>query len=116
MILLVGTNKHNLDLLDQLLTRQGYQSLQIPGLDALDAALDSPDAFDLALVDVTGFDASIWTRCQRLHDSGIRLLVISPRQSADLRQRGLAHGAHDILVKPLVMRELTELIRSLLAL
>lgn len=114
MTLLVGTNERNLALLDQLLSRQGHACRQAAGLAALDAALDSGVAFDLALVDVTGFNASIWSLCQRLHDAPTRLLVISPRQSADLRQQGLAHGAHDVLVKPLVMRELSDLVRSLL--
>lgn len=114
MILLVGTNARNLTLLEQLLGRQGYACRTACGLAELDTALADQPQFDLALVDVTGFDASIWDRCQKLHAAMTRLLIISPRQSATLRAEGLAHGARDVLIKPLVMRELIELVRGLL--
>ncbi|MCX8017124.1 MAG: hypothetical protein N2690_04380 [Rhodocyclaceae bacterium] len=114
MILLAGANARNLALLEELLARLGYACRQACGMAELDAALDAGQPFELALVDVTGFDASIWRRCQRLHETSTPLIVISPRQSADLRNQGLAHGARDVLVKPLAMRELTALVRSLL--
>ena len=48
------------------------------------------------------------------HTTAVRLLVISPRQSASMQQQSIAHGAQSVLVKPLVVRELVELIRTLL--
>ncbi|MCB0054670.1 MAG: hypothetical protein KDE24_34575, partial [Caldilinea sp.] len=82
--------------------------------EALDQTLDQNPGSDLALVDITGFDPSIWSRCARLHDANTPLLVISPRQSAAIQQESALHGAHGLLVKPLVMRELSTLIRRLL--
>lgn len=114
LILVAGTNSQNLDLLAKFLRQRGYACVTANGTGALDQAIDSEQKFDLAMLDVSGFDASIWMRCQALHEHGAQLLVISPRQSADLRQQSIRHGASDVLVKPLVMRELTELIARLL--
>ena len=54
-------------------------------------------------------------RCRRLHEQGIRLLVIAPRSCAQTQRASLSHGAQGMLVKPLVMRELAALIGALLA-
>ena len=40
--------------------------------------------------------------------------MISPKQSAAIQQASLTHGARGVLIKPLVVRELLGLIRSLL--
>lgn len=115
VLLLAGSHARNLEVLGQLLERQGCMCRTALGLEAFDEAIDSGDAFDLALVDVTGLDAGVWQRCKRLHDRDVHLLVISPRQSASLHQQGLSHGAQGVLVKPLIVRELVDLVRSLVS-
>jgi DNA-binding response OmpR family regulator len=65
-------------------------------------------------VDITGFDRSIWERCELLRNQSIPMIVISPKQSATIRQETLAHGADSLLVKPVVTRELLGVIRHLL--
>jgi hypothetical protein len=40
----------------------------------------------LALVDITGFDRTIWERCEGLRHHKIPFLVLSPRQSASIQQ------------------------------
>lgn len=114
-LLLVGGRAENLRVLAGVLESIGYTCIAALGLEGFDAAFEPDGAFDLALVDVTGMDPTVWQRCQRLHDDGVPLLVISPRQSASLQREGLAHGARSVLVKPVVVRELVELIRTLLA-
>jgi DNA-binding response OmpR family regulator len=112
LILTVDVNKRNLALLAQMLHQAGYRTLPAATIPALDQALEAP--ISLALIDISGFGADIWQRCQRLRERAIPLLLISARQSAALQQASAAHGACGMLVKPLVIRELLGLIRSLL--
>ncbi len=115
LILTVDRNRRNVELLAQFLTKEGYQSLGANTLEEFEQALSSTsDKINFVLVDVAGFDRSIWELCQRLQDEQIPFVVISPRQSASIQQQSLAHGAWSMLVKPLVVKELLSLIRSLL--
>lgn len=113
-LLIVGSNPRNLELLERFLAGLGYATVRTATMEVLDQTLDQNDKLDLALVDITGFDQSIWSRCARLHTANIPLLIISPRQSAAIQQESALHGAHGLLVKPLVMRELSTLIQRLL--
>lgn len=112
LILTIDVNRRNLELLGQVLQQAGYRTLPVATIAALDQALEEP--ISLALVDISGFGADIWQRCERLRERAIPLLIISARQSAALQQASVTHGARGMLVKPLVVRELLGLIRSLL--
>jgi DNA-binding response OmpR family regulator len=114
-VLLVGTQARNLELLSEFIDKLGYQSLCALGIEQIDIILNEENVIDLALIDVTGFDASIWQCCQHFQTKGIRLLIISPQQSLSLQYKTVVHGASSVLVKPLVMLELARLIHSLLA-
>jgi len=113
-ILTINKNPSNLKLLAQFLGKNGFQTLEVSSLEEFDQALAGAKKIGLALVDITGFDRSIWERCELLREQSIPLLVISPRQSADLRQESFDHGAHSMLIKPLVTKELLGVIRHLL--
>ncbi len=113
-LLVVGSNLRNLELLERFLTGLGYATVRTANMEILDQVLDQDHKLDLALVDISGFDQAIWSRCARLHTANIPLLIISPRQSAAIQQESAIHGAHGLLVKPLVMRELSTLIQRLL--
>lgn len=113
LILTVDRNHRNLELLDQFLSQEGYQILKATNLEAFDRALLRPKEIDLALLDVAGFDQDIWPRCERLRNQRIPFLVLSSRQSTALRRESLAHGALNILVKPLVVKELLGMIQNL---
>lgn len=113
LILTVASNRRNLELLGEVLAKEGFQTHGVDSLAALDAALERAGDFALALVDLTGFDASIWERCERLRATGTPFLLISPRQSADLQRESLRRGARDVLVKPLAVRELLQVVRAL---
>ena len=114
VILAVDHNRRNLDLLSHYLGQAGYRTRMASSLAELDQALAQIDGLGLALVDIAGFDHSIWERCQRLRDQKIPFLEISPKQSAALQQVSLSHGARGVLIKPLVIKELLGLIHSLL--
>jgi DNA-binding response OmpR family regulator len=114
VILAVDHNRRNLDLLTHFLGQAGYQTRIASSLVEFDQALAQADGLGLALVDIAGFDRSIWERCQRLREQKIPFLVLSPKQSAAIQQVSLSHGARSVLVKPLVVKELLGLIHSLL--
>jgi DNA-binding response OmpR family regulator len=114
VILAVDHNRRNLELLSQFLGREGYQTRTVTGLEEFDQALAEPDEIALALVDIAGFDRSIWERCEALRHHKIPFLVLSPRQSAAIQQASLTHGAHGVLVKPLTVKDLLGLICGLL--
>jgi DNA-binding response OmpR family regulator len=114
LLLAVDRNQRNLGLLSQFLSREGYQTCTVSTLEQFNQVLDQSDEIALALVDISGFDRRIWACCERLREAKIPFLVLSPRQNAAIQQESLAHGASSILVKPLVIRELLGLIRSLL--
>jgi DNA-binding response OmpR family regulator len=114
VILAVDHNRRNLELLSQFLGQEGYQTRTASSLEEVDQLLDQADEIRLALVDIGGFDRRIWERCQRLREQHIPFLVLSPKQSAALQQASVSAGARGMLVKPLVVRDLLGLIRSLL--
>lgn len=111
---MLDRNRRNLDLLGQFLQQQGYQVLLTISLAEVGQILMQSPKIDLALIDISGFDSSIWTLCQQLRTQEIPFLVISPRQHAAIQQASIAHGALGLLGKPLVMREFSQLIRALL--
>lgn len=113
-ILIVGTNQRNLELLSGFLNKQGYKSIGAINIPQINKIITEGNRIDLVLLDITGFDNSIWDICQKLHDKNIQLLIISPRQSASITKESIAHSANGVLVKPLVMNELLGLIKKLL--
>lgn len=114
VILAVDRNHRNLELLSQFLEREGYQTLTAATLEECDQVLADADGIGMALVDISGFDRRIWERCEGLRHHKIPFLVLSPKQSVALQQASLTHGARGILIKPLMVKELLGLVRSLL--
>lgn len=114
LVLAVDRNRRNVDLLRQFLGKEGYQLLAATTLDEFDRALAESEGIGLALVDIGGFDRSIWERCEGLRAQKIPFLVLSPKQSTALQQASLTHGARGVMVKPLVVKELLGVIRTLL--
>lgn len=113
-LLIVGSNPRNQELLVEFIAKLGYTTLRADTLEVLDTLLDEAPQAAFALVDITGFGNGIWSRCARLHEIDIPLLLIAPKQSLVLKQLGFAHGAQTILEKPVGMRELAAAIRGFL--
>ena len=113
-ILTVDHNQRNLELLAQFLGKEGYQTYPVATLEEFEAALDETDNLSLALVDISGFDRHIWEYCERLSDKGVPLLILSPKHIAHVQEDGLSHGAQGVLFKPLAVKELTNMIHSIM--
>lgn len=114
LILAVDRNHKNVELLTQFLGREGYQVLAVSSIEEFEQALMHSEEIDLALVDIAGFDRRIWEVCDRLRTENIPFFVLSHKQNVAIQQESLTHGARSMLVKPLVIKELLGIIRSLL--
>ncbi|RPJ36174.1 MAG: DNA-binding response regulator [Planctomycetaceae bacterium] len=114
VILAVDRNRRNLELLSQFLEKEGYHTRAAASPEEFDQALAGSPDIGMALVDISGFDRSIWERCEGLRHVRIPFVVLSPKQSTAIQQASLTSGAHGVLVKPLVARELLGIIRNLL--
>lgn len=114
LILAVDRNHKNLELLTQFLGKEGYQVLAVSSIEEFEQALMHSKEIDLALVDIAGFDRRIWEVCDRLRTENIPFFVLSHKQNVAIQQESLTHGARSMLVKPLVIKELLGIIRSLL--
>lgn len=113
-LLLVNHLPRNLQLLSEFLEKEGYATVSASTYEELDQVLSQQTPIHGALVDIAGYDARIWTRCEQLRAAKIPFLVVSPQQSAAIQQAGLAHGARSVMVKPLVIKELIGVIKSIL--
>jgi DNA-binding response OmpR family regulator len=113
-ILAMNHNDRNLELLTEFLQKAGYGVLPASLYEEFDATLAGGVQIDAALIDITSFDDSIWARCQRLRTLEIPFVVISPRQSAAIEHASMMHGAESMVVKPLVIKELLAIVKSLL--
>jgi DNA-binding response OmpR family regulator len=115
LILIVDHNQQNLELLAQVLTKEGYQMKLVSTLDAFAQVItEQVDELGMALVDISGFDRRIWGYCEQLSESQVPLLVIAPQRIAQIQRESVAHGAQGVLYKPLAIRELTTIVRNMI--
>lgn len=112
-LLVVEHNPVNLALLAGFLEREGFVVRRALTLADLDAALTDVRDLRLALIDVAGFDAGIWARCQVLNAQGVPFLVIAPQLGGDARAEGLAHGARSVFKKPLAQGQILATVRAI---
>ncbi|HEY0754425.1 MAG TPA: response regulator [Ktedonobacteraceae bacterium] len=113
-ILLVNRNVRNLQLLCEHLDKEGYKTLTASNYDEFDLVLAQQVNIAGALIDITGFDAQIWPRCEQLRSRKAPFLMISPKLSAAIQQASLSHGARAVMLKPLVVKEFIGIIQSML--
>ncbi len=117
-VLILDHNPQNLKLLDQFLQKAGYKTIAVTTLDGLRQVLTKDFNLQpilLALLDIAGFDKTIWGPIEDLHTRGIPFLIISAGSAnrATLQQKGAERGAAGILIKPLIGKELLHLIKQL---
>lgn len=114
-ILVVDRNPHNLRLLTQILDGNGFRTISVHDLAQFDAAIAQPACLALALVDIDGFDAAIWERCRRLHESQVEVLLVVGRRAIPFVQAPCVHcGVRTVLAKPLSPKLLARMVRDLI--
>jgi len=85
-ILVVDSNRANLELISQELGRGGYTILSTASLEELDQAIEGKERFALSLIDLSGFDERIWERCEELNKAKIPFILISPQRSPSIQR------------------------------
>ena len=114
IVLLVDSNRSNLELLSQQLEQAGYETLAAASLEELDQAIRGKEKIALSLIDISGFDRHIWERCEQLSKLKTPCIVISPQRSPAVQRESMKHGASGLLVKPLDFKDLLEHIHTVL--
>ncbi len=117
-ILVVGYNPRNVELLEQFLHKEQFETTSATTLDAFQKILSDGNGVSplhSALVDVAGFDRSIWGPIEDLRAKGIPFLLISAGRvnQSIMQQEAAKRGAAGVLTKPLVMADLTRVIKTL---
>ena len=113
-LLLVSRMPRNLQLLADFLKKEGYATLTAINYEEFDQALAQQQKISGSLIDIAGFDAQIWTRCDHLRTEKIPYVIFSPKQSAAVQQASISHGARGVIAKPLVVKELLGIIHTIL--
>lgn len=112
-ILVLSKMTKNLELMSDFLNKQGFVSVIASSYEDLDKIFNQND-FDLALLDIAGFDSKIWSYCERISQTEKPFFIISPIKNPKIDHEGLKKGAKGVIVKPLVMKELIDLINAML--
>lgn len=113
-ILVVNANRSELETLTKELEEEGYITVGASSLEEMDNAIKGQENIKLALLDLTGFDKSIWEHCDQLHEAKVPFIVIAPQRSLGIQRDSMKHGANGLLVKPLGIKELIEHIHAAL--
>jgi len=114
-VLIVDDDEALVRLMDQVLTRQGYEMLKASnGQEALRLLFDQRP--DLVLLDVVMPGMDGWQTLDRIRDvSDIPIIMLTGRRRAEEDiVRGLEYGADDYLLKPVGNRELVARVRATL--
>ena len=114
VIQIVNTNRSELETLARELEQTGYETIGAASLNELDQEMKGKRKYALSLVDVSGFDESIWERCGRMHEARIPFIVIAPQRSPVIQRNSMQHDASGLLMKPLAVKELIEHIHTVL--
>jgi len=114
VILIVNANRSELETLAKELRDEGYATSVASSPEEIASAIEEKKNIKLALIDLTGFDESIWEQCGQLHAARIPFIVIAPQRSPGVQRSSMKHGANGLLVKPLGIKEVIEHIHSAL--
>jgi len=113
-VLIINTNRRDLDLLSQQLNKEGYRTYKATNdKELIDILQSTEQTMSVALVYISDFDQTIWDYCDELRKAKIPFLVISSKRSLTIQQESIKHGADGVLIQPFSVKELTEHIRSL---
>lgn len=113
LIFSLSRNKRNSDILVKILGEQGYEVAGFSEPIEMVSESKNREKVDLVLMDISGFNQNIWKSCEDLRLLDISFLVLSPQQHRVIEEQSMKQGAERVLVKPLVIKELLLLVKSL---
>lgn len=114
LILALGRQKRNLELLAQMLRNNGYEVEIATSMDEFDDLIELRDDIAVAILDVDGFTENIWKRCEQLHNRGVSMLILAASIPPRMREEAHSRGVHTLLEKPVDKADLQATIRGLL--
>ncbi len=114
-ILIVDDNPKNIQVVGNLLSREGYPTaFALGGEQALDMVKN--DRFDLILLDVMMPETDGFDVCERLKKEektkAIPIIFLTAKTDADSIVKGFDTGAYDYVAKPFISRELLARVRT----
>lgn len=117
-ILILDHNPRNIELLSNFLQKENYHTASVTNLTDLRSIIKNginSQPILMALLDIAGFDASIWDPVEDLRAKGIPFLIISAGRinNSLIQQEATKRGASGILMKPLVAQELLRFITTI---
>ncbi|MCX7771273.1 MAG: response regulator [Proteobacteria bacterium] len=112
-ILILSKTPKNIELMAEFLNKQGFNSVSASSYEDLDRIINDKN-FDLALLDIVGFDNRIWSYFEKINQTDKPFFIISNLKNPKINSEGLKKGAKGVMVKPILMRELIDLIKAML--
>ncbi|MDD3754561.1 MAG: hypothetical protein PHQ17_08405 [Methanobacterium sp.] len=113
LIFSLSRNKRNNDILVKILGEQDYEVAGHTDPVNMVSDVKTRKKVNLVIMDISGFNQDIWKYCEALRLLDIPFLVLSPQQHRVIEEEGMKQGAKRVLVKPLVVKELLFLVKSL---
>lgn len=114
LVVLVGSNRNSAEQMGQSLKQQKYDMRIVASLTELDMTVQGVERISLAVIDLAGFDQTVWKHCERLQSARIPFLVIADQRSPSVQQESMRYGARGVFTKPVGVRELADYIRATL--
>ena len=114
-VLLVIKSPGNRKVLQEFLAGLQLRGFAVTDTESLIQCIHSGANIRLALIDVSGFTADVWTLCEQVRSAGIPFIVLSPAQAMNVSHEALAYGALSIIQKPIAKKALVQLLGNLTA-
>ncbi len=104
LILTIGQNQRNLELLVELLDSEGYEAHRAT---SLETQLPAHDGVDLVILDLDGFGPDVWSACEQVtSQSRAAVLVLAGNRLCAVREEAAKRGVDAVIEKPLEKQEL----------
>jgi DNA-binding response OmpR family regulator len=113
-VMLVSSSRGSAEQLSQSLKQRRYDMHIATSLVGLDTVVQSGEKVALVVIDLAGFDQTVWKRCEGLQAAKIPFLVIADQRSPSVQKESLRHGARGVFTKPVGAKELAEYVRATL--
>lgn len=114
LILLASVSPGNLKVLRQVFEKEGYRTLGASTIADLERYINWDESISLALLDLDGFSASIWEKCEQLRNNAVPFFLISARTSNAVQSTSMAQLGRNFLTKPVAINNLMRMVRDLL--
>jgi len=110
-VLNVVAQTGNMEVLCRFLEKMNMHALKAKCLKDINGFLNGSPSISLAIIDIMGFNNTIWDYCKVLREKGIPMLIISSGKNNQAMESGYVYGAKRVLEKPVLMKELATLVK-----